>query len=177
MNQKKFPEPVVGAFIFNNEDQILLLQEAKFDDQFVPPGGHIEIGETFEEALRREVREETGLAIDNIQVMALQDVILPAGRNPARHFVYIGFGCTTRSTEVVLNEESQDYVWVLPEDSLQLPLHPYTRAFITEYLCGEDSACRTTLLYNYHASHDTYSTQPPANHETLAGMAVKRVNT
>lgn len=144
MNQKHFPEPVVGAFIFNNKGEILLLQEAKFNDQFVPPGGHIEMGETFEEALHREVREETGLVIENVQLMALQDVILPE-----RHFVYIGFACTAISTEIVLNEESQDYIWVQPEASLKLPLHPYTRAFITEYLCGEESSHRATLFYNY----------------------------
>jgi hypothetical protein len=50
---------------------------------------------------------------------------------------------------VTLNEESQESVWVALPDALNLPLHPYTRAFLTEYMNGKASPYQTTILYNY----------------------------
>jgi nucleoside triphosphatase len=149
MEKQHYPEPTVGALIFNPDGQILLIKGEKFSNRYVLPGGHIEVGETFEEALRREVKEETGLDIDNIQLLSLQESIFNPHYHTKRHFLYIDFVCTTTSTQVTLNEESQEFIWVAVPDALNLPLHPYTRAFLTEYLNGKTSSYRTTILYNY----------------------------
>ncbi len=52
----------VGAAIFNHENQ-LLLQKRKDGELWGFPGGIMELGESFEEAIIREVREETGLLV------------------------------------------------------------------------------------------------------------------
>ena len=64
--KQQYPEPTVGALIFNQADKILLIKSHKWHNQYVVPGGHIELGETMEDALRREIEEETGLSIHDI---------------------------------------------------------------------------------------------------------------
>ena len=46
------------------EDGKVLLVHHRGFDKWVPPGGHIEAGDTFHEAAAREVREETGLDVE-----------------------------------------------------------------------------------------------------------------
>lgn len=147
MNKHQYPEPTVGALIFNKDGQLLLLRGKKFKGHYVIPGGHIEIGETMEEALRREVREETGLEIKEYEIIGLQEALFPEAYPESRHFIYIDYYCRAQPGPVVLNEESQDYIWVEPEASLALPLETYTRGLIEEYLKGEDSVFKRRILY------------------------------
>lgn len=67
MPEQRFPEPTVGALIFNAEGKLFLMKSHKWHDEYVIPGGHIELGETAEEALRREIKEETALDIYDIE--------------------------------------------------------------------------------------------------------------
>jgi nucleoside triphosphatase len=149
LGKQLYPEPTVGAVIFNPQQEILLIKGKKFKDTYVIPGGHIEVGETLEETLRREVKEETGLDIDEFHLLSFQESIFNPHYHEKRHFLYIDFVCTTSSTQVVLNEESQEYRWVALPDAFDLPLHPYTRALLTEYMKGASSAYRKTILVNY----------------------------
>ncbi|ADO77499.1 NUDIX hydrolase [Halanaerobium praevalens DSM 2228] len=41
----KYPEPTVGAIIFNPDNKILLCKSHKWNNQYIIPGGHIELGE------------------------------------------------------------------------------------------------------------------------------------
>ncbi len=58
---------VTGAIILNEKNEILL-QRRGDDNNWCIPGGGMEIGETVEEAIIREVYEETGLKISNIEL-------------------------------------------------------------------------------------------------------------
>lgn len=67
---------VVGGLIQSSDNYFLLGKKQPgtgFDGLWVPPGGGIESGETPQEALVREVREETGLDISNAEIRFLCD--------------------------------------------------------------------------------------------------------
>ena len=67
-----YPEPTVGALIINNKKEILLVKSHKWlNNKYSVPGGHVEIGESFEEAIIREVKEETGLDIKITRLIGL----------------------------------------------------------------------------------------------------------
>ena len=58
-----YPEPTVGALIINNKKEILLVKSHKWlNNKYSVPGGHVEIGESFEEAI---IREDTLTLIDS----------------------------------------------------------------------------------------------------------------
>jgi 8-oxo-dGTP pyrophosphatase MutT (NUDIX family) len=59
-----------GAFIEDNEGRILLQRRVDGGIWGIP-GGLMEIGETFEESVKREVYEETNLHIDNLQLFGI----------------------------------------------------------------------------------------------------------
>lgn len=136
MPDQIFPEPTVGVFIFNLADELLLLQSHKWPGKYVVPGGHVELGETLEQAAIREAKEETGLDIYDLKFIMFQQFIHDPAFWKRRHFIFFDYACRTDSLEVNLNEEAQEHVWVRLEAALNLPLDSYTRASIEKLVEG-----------------------------------------
>lgn len=134
MTEQRFPEPTVGALIVNPKGEILLIKSHKWHNKYVIPGGHIELGEKMEEALKREVKEETGLNVYDPKPLHIQEFIFDKAFFKKKHFIFHNFAVRTRDLQVQLNEEAQSYVWVSPQEALKLPLEPYTRQTVKNYI-------------------------------------------
>jgi len=134
MPDQQYPEPTVGALIFDPEGKLFLMRSHKWRGLYVIPGGHIELGERIEDALRREIMEETGLEIHDVEYIGYQEFIYDDAFWKPRHFIFFDFACWTDGNEVRLNDEAQEHVWVTLEEALTLPLEPYTVATIREYM-------------------------------------------
>jgi len=79
------------------------------------PGGVVEAGETLEEALKREIEEETALKIESVALAGYRDAIFRDKENRVeRHFVIMAFAARLISGEVKLNEELHDFHWLTP---------------------------------------------------------------
>jgi len=134
MPEQQYPEPTVGALIFNREGKVFLMRSHKWRGKWVLPGGHIELGERMEDALRREVKEETNLDIRDIEFICFQEFIYDDRFWKPRHFIFFDYACRTDSTDVQLNDEAQEYVWVTLEEALKMPVEHYTEVTIREYM-------------------------------------------
>lgn len=134
MTSKHYPEPCVGVLIVNPEGKILLLQSHKWHHQYSLPGGHIELGEKIKTTIQREVKEETGLNINNIQFIHFQEMISEPVFWKKKHFVFLDFAAKTRGCKVKLDTEAQKCLWALPHQALKMTLHSYARKTIQAYL-------------------------------------------
>ena len=134
MADQKYPEPTVGIFIFNHRGEVLLLKSHKWPGAYVVPGGHIELGESLEQAAVREAREETGLEVRDLKFVCVQEFIFDPAFWKRRHFLFFDFTCRVDSVEVKLNDEAQAHLWVEPQAALQLPLDAYTRRTLEQIL-------------------------------------------
>lgn len=82
------------------------------------PGGHLEVGETFTEAVIREVFEETGLTIKNPKLTGIYHWISGDVRN-------VGFLYRTDEFEGELTSSDEGNVyWISEDDYLKKPLAP-----------------------------------------------------
>ena len=85
----KNPALTVDAVIVKGGKIVLIKRkEEPFQGQYALPGGFVEYGETVEAALRREVLEETGLAVD---VSSLVGIYSDPHRDPRGHVVTAAF--------------------------------------------------------------------------------------
>ncbi len=102
------------ALVVNSEKKVLVTKRAKCND-YMPlkwdiPGGTVEPGETVEEALIRELKEET-----NIAIVPLHPVYVYSNLSqlPKRQTVQIVFTCKYIEGEITLNpEEHDEYRWI-----------------------------------------------------------------
>jgi len=140
---QKYPEATVGALIVNDGDEILLVKSHKWGNKYTVPGGHIELGERSETAVKREVREEVGLEVEPVRVLLVQEAIYPADYIKHEHYIFLDYLCRTESSAVKLDEkEIQEHLWVNPERALQLDLESFTRNLVVEYLSHSGSEKR-----------------------------------
>ena len=149
----KHPEPTVSAVILNKSNQILLCKSVKWNNQYVIPGGHIEYGEKMEDALKREVLEETGLDIYDISLLSIQECINSNSFQEEKHFISIDYICRTDETEVNLNDEADSYIWADIDSLLELDLGGFVKDLFLEFLRGDSSNNQKTIFYNYVERH------------------------
>ena len=133
--EQVYPEPVVGLFIFNDEGKLLLVKSPKWEGLYSVPGGHIELGETIEEAAKREAEEEVGLDIKLEKVLMVQDGIYPKHFSSKKHFVFMECICRSSGDVRIDNKEIVDFEWIKPEKALELDnLEIFTRNVIKKHI-------------------------------------------
>ena len=107
--------------------QILVVRRARppAEGLFSLPGGVVESGETLVQALIREVREETSLAIEPVALAGFRETITrDRDGRVERHFVILPFAARWRAGEVALNEELSEARWLDPAALAGLPTTP-----------------------------------------------------
>jgi len=118
-DEQNKPTLVVGACIFNDEGRIFVMRSPKWSDKLTIPGGRVEINEKIEDALKREIKEETNLEIDDIEFVTNKEMINPADYlGKMRHFVGIDFKvhATNAADAKVDGREGVEHFWLMPEE-------------------------------------------------------------
>jgi len=122
-----FPEPTVGALIFNEKDQLLIVKTHKWHGNYTIPGGHVELGEHLMDALEREIKEETGLVLTGADFLGFQEFVYDECFWEHKHFIFFDFVCRVKPGEVQLNDEAEDYAWVDLDEVDHYPIDDYLR--------------------------------------------------
>jgi ADP-ribose pyrophosphatase YjhB (NUDIX family) len=110
------PYLAVSAAIFRDR-KVLIVRRARppADGLYTLPGGGVELGETLEKAVIREVREETSLDVEPIALAGYRQAIArDAAGLVERHFVILPFAAHWIAGEISLNEELAEAHWLDP---------------------------------------------------------------
>lgn len=121
----------VAALVTNEKGEILLINSPWRGWEY--PGGLIEPGETFQQALHREIREEAGV---EVEITGLVGIC----KNLERNIVNIDFTAKYISGELTPSEESTQVIWVDPDTARQLITFPLTRKRLENMLSGRKEA-------------------------------------
>jgi 8-oxo-dGTP diphosphatase len=114
---RRYPKrPVlgVGALIFDR-DKILLVERGKkpLKGYWSLPGGALETGETLEQGVIREVREETGLEVKPLRVLEIFERIIRDSDGSAEyHYVLIDYVCRVTGGSLRAADDASRAVWV-----------------------------------------------------------------
>ena len=106
--------PVVGVGgVVVRDGRALLIRRGKepLYGRWVVPGGTVELGESLEDALVREMEEETGLRVEPVEILTVFDRIHREGGQVVHHFVIVDYLCRWRSGEAKAASDALDVAW------------------------------------------------------------------
>lgn len=115
----------VGAVIFNEEGKLFITlrgKEAKNErGKWEIPGGSVEYGETFAQAIKREIKEEIGVAIEIMELLGICDHIIP---DEHQHWVSPTYICKIKKGVPKILEPNKCAAigWYTLEEAEKLPL-------------------------------------------------------
>ncbi len=107
----------VAAVITDDHDRALLIRRAD-NGHWEPPGGVLELGETIEDGLRREVREETGLDIE-------PNTLTGVYKNMTRGIIALVFRCKITGGQLAVTDEATAFRWASGGDIREVASEAY----------------------------------------------------
>ena len=124
---REYPDrPIVGVGGVVVDDGKVLLVRRRYEPlkgHWSLPGGMVEIGETLEAALTRELLEETGLVVDVGPVIEVFDRITPDEDHRIRyHFVLIDYLCWTGGGALRAGSDVDAAIWADPDNLAEYSL-------------------------------------------------------
>ena len=122
-----------GAVIINTKNEILLVKRASTSrtepETWSRPGGEVEFFEKIEDAVIREVKEETNIDIEIIDLLEISQVI-----TKKNHWIAFGYLAKPVSNNLVNTEPNKhDAIKWFPLDKLPKTLNKYTKDSIEKY--------------------------------------------
>jgi len=130
----------VTAFVRDEAGRLLLIRRTD-NDLYAIPGGALELGETLTQTVRREVMEETGIAVKVTGLIGIYsdpDHVIEFTDGEVRQEFSICFRADPTSGDLRTSDESKEVLWVAPTDLDALNIHPSIRLRIRHGL--EDRA-------------------------------------
>ncbi len=128
----------VGGLVVAPDDEVLLIRSWKWKDRFSLPGGKVEWGESLEQAVIREVKEESNLDVVSPRFAFVTQGINSPEYYKSCHFVMneyiVDLSKTSAKEDVILNEEGDEWVWISPEQALTLLITKETKCVLEWYL-------------------------------------------
>ena len=124
---------IVGGWILGPDGRALMITGPKFHNRWVIAGGHLEVGETLEQALKREIREETGLDVVVKATLGVQEAVYDPEFIPGEHCLLVDMLCKAKSTKVSSSEEAQKLAWMSLAELAQANCGNYTHKGLQEY--------------------------------------------
>ncbi|HVU46388.1 MAG TPA: NUDIX hydrolase [Terracidiphilus sp.] len=114
--QREFPaSPLfgIGAVIVEN-GRVLLVQRGRepLKDHWTLPGGMLELGESLAIGVVREVREETGLEVEPVELVELVDRIYREGERVRYHYVIADYLCRVVGGELCADDDAASVRWI-----------------------------------------------------------------
>ncbi|MFB6100569.1 MAG: NUDIX domain-containing protein [Candidatus Nanohalobium sp.] len=133
---EEYAVPATGALILDEDDEIFLMKSPKWENQWLVPGGKVEKGDSMEETVRKEIKEETNLEVSDIELPEVKDGGNPDDFERDTHFIFLNFVCRAETTDVELDQrEAVDYTWIDPREALEeLDINDSTADFIETFL-------------------------------------------
>jgi 8-oxo-dGTP diphosphatase len=107
----------VAAVITDDQGRALLIQR-RDNGHWEPPGGVLELGETIEDGLRREVREETGLDIEPGPLTGVY-------KNMVRGVIALVFRCKMIGGQLNTSDEAVAFFWADDRETSELATETY----------------------------------------------------
>lgn len=120
----------VGALISNDEGKVLL-NKSPLKKRWEFPGGQVETGENLEQALIREIKEESGIDVIVRQLVGIysniQETIWYDGitKNPTK--LILDFMCDYVEGKLSTSDESSEVIWCPREKVLDMIDHPIVK--------------------------------------------------
>ena len=133
--RREYPDaPLVGvAAVVIEGDKVLVVKRGTEPDKGLwgLPGGLVELGETLNEAVRREVAEETGLDVEAGEVVGMFEPIRYDEWNRIRyHYIVIDFLAYRKGGILKAGDDAAEVRWVSPDALDACPMRPKTTAII-----------------------------------------------
>jgi ADP-ribose pyrophosphatase YjhB (NUDIX family) len=114
--QREFPEsPLVGVgAIVVQDNRVLLVRRGTepLRGHWSLPGGVLELGEALTDGVIREVREETGIAVEPVELVELLDRIHREGERVRFHYVIADYLCRVVGGELLAGSDADAVRWV-----------------------------------------------------------------